>query len=289
MIRKHVTLSISLAALALSAVACGSSTPMKDAESAKALGRAADRSSQATAELERQRLNQRALQASEARVAAEKGEMSPEEKELGGAGTVDTTGTTLFLNCGEGESEGPGFVVRVDGDEAEMYLPGGAARLMRMEVDDGEMFTDGKNTLWVKGDAAVYQDAEGLRYMCSNSPQLAVWEDARLRGVQLRGVGEDWVLEMDPNTTVFIAEGSDRTDFETPDPVERDDLTLYFVRTPDKSLELKTTAGECIDPSTGEKLGLELELDVNGTKYEGCGRDLSGSASSANESLRTGF
>jgi hypothetical protein len=129
--------------------------------------------------------------------------------------------------------------------------------------------------LWTKETAAIFEDADGRRYLCTNKPGLASWEDARRRGVLLRGSGEGWVLELDPKSTVLVTgNGGDRIDFATPKPAKTGAKTTYVGRDGSTTVRITSEPKACVDAETGEKLGLSLRVDVGAETLQGCGRDL---------------
>jgi membrane-bound inhibitor of C-type lysozyme len=262
-----------LVAVQVAGFGCGTSSMMR-AEQGVSSGRAAARASRAVTETEQLRLQALAVQAASAQVGAVRGEAIT-QSDLPAARAVaapNDDGATLYLECGD---EGPSFVVRVEGQEARLYLPDGEVRLTRVPSADGARYTDGKTVLWSKGDAAIFENEQGMRYMCSNNPQLAAWQDARRRGVALRGVGEGWILEMAPSKTLLLTgDGANRFDMATPEPTLDERRTVYEGRDQTIALRITTEPKACIDPATGEKFDVAVQVDVGATTLHGCGRDL---------------
>ncbi len=264
---------VALGAVLCAGFGCGTSSMMR-AEQGAAAGRAADRSSSAVGEAEQLRLQARAVEAASAEIGAERGD-APTAGNLPVARAVaapNDDGATLYLECGD---EGPSFVVRVEGKEARLYLPDGEVRLELVPSDSGARYTDGKTVLWSKGDAAIFETEQGTRYMCSNNPQLAVWQDARRRGVVLRGVGEGWVLEIAPTTTlVLTGDGANRFDMATPEPTRDQRRAIYVGRDEATALRITTERKACTDRTTGEQFELEVSVEVGANTLRGCGRNL---------------
>jgi membrane-bound inhibitor of C-type lysozyme len=252
---------------------CGTSSMMR-AEQGMASGRAAARASRAVSETEQLRLQAYAVQSASAQVAAERGQVVT-QSDLPVARAVaapNDDGATLYIECGD---EGPSFVVRLQGEEARVYLPDGERILKRVPSASGARYTDGKTVLWSKGDAAIFESDEGTRYMCSNNPQLAVWQEARRRGVALRGVGEGWILEIAPTQTLILTgDGANRFDMATPEPKRDERRTVYEGRDETIALRVTTEPKECTDRATGEKFDLEVQVEVGAKTLHGCGRDL---------------
>lgn len=254
---------LSLLLAAFLGVGCGTSAMMQSEQAAVA-ARSADLASRRTSEAEQQRLQLAAVEASQAQVGAERGEADEPGPEQG---------NTFYMECGD---EGPAFVVVIERDRARLFMPSGEVVLPHMPSASGTKFTDGKTILWTEGSAAIFEDADGHRFMCSNNPEVAVWQDARRRGVVLRGVGTGWVLELDPKTTVLVTEnGGSRFDIPTPDPDKEGAKTSYFGRDGSTTLRITSERKDCVDADTGEKFGLSIDVDLGGDTLHGCGRDLS--------------
>ncbi len=256
---------LSLLLAAFLGVGCGTSAMMQSEQAAVA-GRAADVASQRASDYEQQRLQLAAVEASQAEVGAERGEAD-------GSEPAESEGNTFYMECGD---EGPGFVVVIERERARLFMPNGEVVLPHMPSASGTKYTDGKTILWTEGSAAIFEDADGHRFMCSNNPEVAVWQDARRRGVFLRGIGKDWVVELDPKSTVLVVEnGQSRFDIPTPDPDKDGAKTSYFGRDGSTTVRITSERKDCVDAGTGEKFGLSIEVDLGGDTLRGCGRDLS--------------
>jgi hypothetical protein len=94
------------------------------------------------------------LQSAAERVGAERGD----------AGRVQE----LLLDCSASFS----FVVRVSAEGARVFLPGRERVLPRIQSDYGVKFSDGVAFLWMQEDAAIFDDEEGRRFLCSSSDQI---------------------------------------------------------------------------------------------------------------------
>jgi membrane-bound inhibitor of C-type lysozyme len=188
-------------------------------------------------------------------------------------------GTSLYLRCGD---DGPSFPVRVESEQAELSLSFGNVRLAKVKSEQGTKYSDGKFTLWRDGDSAKYQDDQGRKFDCKNDSEQATWSDARRRGVEMRAVGPDrdgWVLEMTlTGTSLFMGDESETIDIVTPSPkgyLESEEES-YWGRDEDEYTLLRVTRvdEECMDPRTGQKFDMRVEVSLNGHTMEGCGRNL---------------
>ena len=103
-------------------------------------------------------------------------------------------------------SGGPGFVItQVDSEAINLALPDGVRRLTRERTASGAQYSDGQITVWNKGQEAALE-ISGHTYTCVENRARSIREDARARGVEFRGTGNEpgWVLEVLPDRIAFI-------------------------------------------------------------------------------------
>lgn len=90
------------------------------------------------------------------------------------------------------------YTVRVTGTEAWVFGPEGTHRLSIVPAEKGARYADGIFELWIEGQQAQLGETGGPLRSCRNDPRRAVWERAKLDGVDFRAVGNEpgWSLEM---------------------------------------------------------------------------------------------
>lgn len=203
--------------------------------------------------------------------------------------TDDTSGDpfldrTLVYVCDGG---GTRFVVRVEGDAAFLYpaeqqLP---LRLARLDGDSAAVRTGtygrGRDRLVLLGDSARL-DAAGKRYRdCHSDPGEALWENARLSGVDFRAFGHTpgWNLDIhDDSLLVFVADsGRTRLTFPAPTPdVDARALRGDYRATSLSGRRLAATLNgrACVDAHDGTRFETTVAVRLDSIEYIGCGRSV---------------
>ncbi|MFC1526454.1 COG3650 family protein [Candidatus Latescibacterota bacterium] len=183
---------------------------------------------------------------------------------------------TFVYECGDG----PSFVARIEGETAWLFLPGRTVSLPHVAAASGAQYEDEEILFWSKGGEAMLEIGDEQYRSCRNNRRAAVWEHAKLNGVDFRGVGQEpgWHLEIRRADTVVLVSdyGSARHTFpwvapET-DPAAR--RTTYRTQVGDEELRVLLQPGPCRDTMSGEAFETKVTVWLNSTKLEGCGRAL---------------
>lgn len=185
---------------------------------------------------------------------------------------------TFFFEC-----EDLDFTARHDQRGIFLFLPGRTLLLPETPSASGAKYTDGETTFWSKGEEALLE-ADGKTYAsCRNNRRRAVWEDAKLNGVDFRAVGNEpgWYLEIydkgTPEKIDFVADyGQVYYTFpsvqqETQETHER---KRYLARMGGHRLEVTLEKGPCLDDMSGEAFETAVTVKLNNRSYRGCGRAL---------------
>ncbi|MBW2335916.1 MAG: MliC family protein [Deltaproteobacteria bacterium] len=88
-------------------------------------------------------------------------------------------------------NDGYGFVARIEGENAWLFLPNGTISLPHVRSGSGARYSDGSITFWSKGEAALLETDGNSRRNCRNNRRKAIWEDAKLNGIDFRAVGNE--------------------------------------------------------------------------------------------------
>jgi uncharacterized membrane protein len=126
----------------------------------------------------------------------------------------------------------------------------------------------------------VLESGKATHRECRNNPSRAIWEDAKLSGVDFRAVGNEpgWHLEIKAgDKVVFVGDyGQTRYEFATPEPLNDQHArkTTYEVRTPEHELTVVLEALRCHDSMSGEPFETTVTVLLDGRTYRGCGRPL---------------
>lgn len=173
-------------------------------------------------------------------------------------------------------ASGPSFVLKPIGAAmADFVLPEGTRRLTRERTASGAKYSDKQGYVWNKGRDATLE-VGGRNYQCVEDRARSIREDARARGVEFRGTGNEpgWVLEIVRDRIIFTGNyGAERT--VTPRPDANNDpssgATLYTAVTEAHKLEARIEKRECSDSMNGERFEARVEVQLDGRIYRGCG------------------
>ena len=172
------------------------------------------------------------------------------------------------------------FVARTADDHVWLFLPGQTVKLSQVPAGSGTRYSDGTISLHSKGEEALLDTHETRRRGCINSRRLAIWEHAKLNGVDFRGVGNEpgWHLEIRSGESILFVTnyGQDRYLFENPkllsDPNARE--TVYRAASPGHRLEVLLKGETCRDSMADESYETRVRVDLDGWVYQGCGKPL---------------
>jgi uncharacterized membrane protein len=113
-----------------------------------------------------------------------------------------------------------------------------------------------------------------------NNRTTAIWEDAKLRGVDFRARGNEpgWHLEITASQEiVFVGDyGSITYGFVTPKPLvdQQARTTTYEVHDAQHHLVVLIEGRSCQDTMSGESFDATVTVALDGKEYRGCGKAL---------------
>jgi putative lipoprotein len=175
--------------------------------------------------------------------------------------------------------DGPAFSVRFSADSVTVDLGVREARLPRVISASGVRFAGDDLVVWTKGSEALLE-VGGLRYEACPG-QLAEGRDdeARLRGVDFLGLGQEpgWRLDLDREgwIRVILDYGESRLLTPVPEPARTTDGTLrYEATTEAHELTVEIREQSCQDVMSGEAFTHTVSVEVDGRIMTGCGRFL---------------
>ena len=105
-----------------------------------------------------------------------------------------------------------------------------------------------------------------------------VWEQARLRGIDFRAVGQEpgWLLEIDEgNQITMLADYGERNvTAPAPEPTFNDATgeKRYDIETDSLRLHVSVRNQPCTDVMSGEQFPTTVVVTLDGREYRGCGR-----------------
>ena len=185
---------------------------------------------------------------------------------------------TYFFEC-----EGLEFTARHDQRGVYLFLPGRTLLLAETPSGSGAQYTDGQSTFWSKGEEALLEVGGKTYSQCRNNRRRAVWEDAKLNGVDFRAVGNEpgWYLEIydkgTPEKIDFV--GDYGQVYYTFPSVQREaretrERKRYTARIGGHQLEVTLEKGPCLDDMSGEAFETSVTVKLNNRSYRGCGKAL---------------
>jgi membrane-bound inhibitor of C-type lysozyme len=183
---------------------------------------------------------------------------------------------TYVYECSDNYS----FVARIEGEKAWLFLPKKTFPLPHVPSASGAKYSDGQITFWSKGDEALIEDGQQTQRNCKNNRAKAIWEHAKLGGVDFRAVGNEpgWYLELKQGGSVlFVADyGQKRYEFATPAPTmdQQAVVTTYRVQANEHELVIVLTPQRCRDSMSGELFETGVTVILDDKEYQGCGRPL---------------
>jgi putative lipoprotein len=183
--------------------------------------------------------------------------------------------TTIAYDC-----ENLQFTARFAGSHASLWLPGRILKLDRAPAASGAKYTGDGALFWSKGDQALLQ-LKGQTYRgCARSAARTPWEDARLRGVSFRAVGNEpgWSLELQPHEQIAFSTDYGKTRVATPVPQPQIESqparATYRASAEGHELTLVIEPGPCQDSMSGETFEMRATVVLDGRLHRGCGRPL---------------
>lgn len=190
-------------------------------------------------------------------------------------GSGDAAASTFFFECEDQYV----FVARAEDAHVWLFLDDVTVNLPRRLSASGEKYQSAEYLFWNKGSQARLETADGKHRQCKNNPARAIWETAKLNGVDFRAVGNEpgWFLELGRDLLVLETDyGASRYEFQTPpaDVNVEARLTRYQVVENGQRLVLELEGQRCNDSMSGETFPTRVSVTLNGRILRGCGRAL---------------
>lgn len=177
-------------------------------------------------------------------------------------------------------SDGFDFVARVQREKAWLFLPKKTIGLPHVPSGSGAKYSEDQITYWSKGDEALLEIGSEKHTNCRNNRSLAIWEDAKLRGVDFRAIGNEpgWNLEIiKSEKIVFVGDyGQERHEFIITEPSidQQARTTVYDVQNDKHELSVIIVGRRCRDTMSEEAFETTVSVILDGKKYRGCGKAL---------------
>lgn len=197
--------------------------------------------------------------------------------------SAQTAAVKTYVYLCEGEDKS--IVVTLNGDRGHLFSYQLSQALVREPGANAFSGSDVHYRPDNPPDLAPGQSAEitirGVRYEnCSNNPRAAVWEAAKLRGVDYRALGQEppWQLEISTGKGFLLVTeyGANQVEFPYAEPEinQAQRTTRYTSWLHGKRIDITIKGEKCNDSMSGETFSSRVELGWQGKTLLGCGRAL---------------
>jgi putative lipoprotein len=189
---------------------------------------------------------------------------------------VDTAARTFVFECPDDYS----FIVRTQSDNAWLFLPGKTIDLPRASSASGIKYAGDNITFWNKGNEALLETGDSRHTGCRNNPAKAVWEHAKLNGVDFRATGNEpgWYMEISNKRDILFVTDYGQTAYRFKSATIKSEpharSAVYNARNRDDSIEIVVTAEPCRDTMSGEAFSSAVSVLINDKRLSGCGKPL---------------
>ena len=173
-----------------------------------------------------------------------------------------------------------GFIARTEADKAWLFLPGRTIDLPLRQSEAGFEYASGSDTFRREGEEADLETGTTKHTACRNNRAKAIWEHAKLNGVDFRATGNEpgWYLEISRRDNILLVTDYGQTTLRFADSSiasePRGRTTTYRARSGSDLLEIAITGAPCMDSMSGESFPATVSVRLNDKRYAGCGRAL---------------
>ncbi len=190
--------------------------------------------------------------------------------------TTDINAQTYVYEC-------PGdfsFVARTETDRAWVFLPGNTINLPQVRSDSGTKYANDSYTFSINGDEAILEADKIKHTGCNNNRARAIWEHAKLNGVDFRALGNEpgWYMEISNKQDILLVTDYGQRTYQFTSAIinakPQDRTTIYLAYNNGNSVEIIIKSIPCQDSMSGEAFSATVSVLVNNSKYTGCGKAL---------------
>jgi len=209
-------------------------------------------------------------------VACTSGSKNHQKTDIPPSTVVEATMKTYVYHCDNDYK----FVARIEGEKVWLFLPEQTIRLPHTPSASGAKFHDKSSTFWSKGQEAYLKVNNKIYQGCKNNRSKAIWEHAKLNGVDFRAVGNEpgWHLEiMNQNRIVLTTDyGQSHYIFKAPDPVINKPASSarYTMQNELHKLTVIIKLEQCHDTMSGQSFDSAVKVILDGVQFNGCGKSL---------------
>ena len=195
---------------------------------------------------------------------------------------------TRVWRCGDDT-----FVGRLGAGEVAVFLPQGYKVLSQISFIDDPVYQEDDVKIRFEdraipaGENVTLEIGEQHYQHCKNDRYAAIWEHAKLTGVQFRALGNEpgWILELGENNRAVLSANYHQVVVEAPmqDPENnqsgrhsRYQLTTFPAAKDEAgtALQIDIWAETCLDSMSGEQFETRVTVKMAGAEWQGCGKSL---------------
>ena len=184
---------------------------------------------------------------------------------------------TYVYECPDGYR----FTVSLDGGQAWLFLPEQTINLPSVPSASGEKYSKKQTTFWTKGDEARLESGSKVHVACKSNRAKAIWEHAKLNGVDFRALGNEpsWVLEIVNGNTIIFSDFYEKINFyvfkiSEPETDPSKSTTIYKVKNESHLLSVTVIGVPCQDTMSGESFESRVTVELDNKVFHGCGKAL---------------
>jgi uncharacterized membrane protein len=172
------------------------------------------------------------------------------------------------------------FTASIDNQQAWLFLPERTVTLMHISAASGMKYSDSRVIFWNKGKEAILEIDNTVYQGCKNNHAKAIWEHAKLNGVDFRALGNEpaWLLEVIAGEQIIFSKPLAGEKFEfnkvqaTVDQAAR--TTVYTAKENGHNLSLVINGVSCNDAMSGEAFATTVTVILDKSTFKGCGKAL---------------
>jgi len=189
---------------------------------------------------------------------------------------AETKAKTFVYECPDDFS----FVARIETGKAWLFLPGKTIDLPHVPSASGSKYSNGSETFWSKTDEATIETGNDRHAGCRNNRARAIWEHAKLNGVDFRALGNEpgWYMEISNKRDILLVTDYGQRTYRFPSSTIKSEpdnrTTIYSASSNDNMIEVVIKGNPCRDSMSGEAFAATVSVVVNDKRYTGCGKAL---------------
>ena len=155
-----------------------------------------------------------------------------------------------------------------------LQIHGESHKLPQVVAASGAKYSDGDFTFWTKGDTATFQRGTGPEVACREVRAKSLVEDARVRGVLYRGIGNEpgWTVEVGPNDRLQLVTdyGGKKLEFAGATVANDDGTMVYAAKAGADAIKVSVKQEACVDDMAGTSFDHRMVVEHGGKTLRGC-------------------